>query len=323
LLLRVKYGVDNGYYMKKRFLIIMLLACLLGLSGRARADDLPDSASVSGVVGHPQTYMLSCESRAASDWAAFLGVEFTETEFLNQLPRSDNPDRGFVGDPNDAWGGLPPNGYGVHADPVADLLQDYGLDADARAGLSWDDLRVEIAAERPVIVWVIGQMWAGYPVEYSASDGSTVTVAPFEHSMILVGYTPETVQVVDPTTGWPWTYALSTFLASWGVLGNMAVVLEVEAVPQAPAEPTPLPLPVINAPWVLRLPLVYRSPQVTLQPAADAPSLPDLPETYTVKVGDNLILLGQGFGLDWRGLAALNNLDYPFVIFPGQVLSLP
>lgn len=134
---------------------------VLSLTGRARAGDLPEKAYIAGVIGHPQTYPLSCEARSAVDWAAYWGVTISEWEFLSSLPVSDNPDEGFVGDPNDPVGSLPPLGYGVHAGPVAALLQKYGFAAEAGRGLSWDDLRSEIAAGRPAIVWVINQMWPG------------------------------------------------------------------------------------------------------------------------------------------------------------------
>jgi uncharacterized protein YvpB len=313
--------------MNNRLVLLFVLLTLHALGSPARADDLPDSAYISGVVGHAQAYMLSCESRSAADWAAYFGVRFSEAEFLNALPRSDNPERGFVGRAADAWGYLPPNSYGVHADPVADLLQEYGLAADGRVGMGWDDLRAEIAAERPVIVWVIGQMWSGTPVEYEASDGSTVTVARFEHTMILIGYSPQTVQVVDPASGLTGTYSLGSFLASWGVLGNMGVVLEEdccdEAVSDLPPAPTPLPPPVIDAPFVLRLPLVYRASPVSPQLIAEDVQSEALPDSYTVQAGDTLIAVGRSLGVDWRVIAALNNLNYPFVVFPGQILSLP
>ncbi len=38
--------------------------------------------------------------------------------------------------------------------------------------------------------------------------------------------------------------------------------------------------------------------------------------------GDYLVALAQEFGLDWRDLAALNGIGYPFVIYPGQVLKI-
>jgi uncharacterized protein YvpB len=172
----------------QRFTLWVSLALTLGLAQAARADSPPDSASISGVVGHPQTYSLSCEARSAVDWMAFWGISASEDDFISRLPRSANPDLGFVGHINDGWGSIPPRGYGVHAEPVAALLREYGLEAEARRDLSWDDLRVEIAVGRPVIVWVIGQMWPGKPRSYTDEEGHNTIVASFEHTMILTGY---------------------------------------------------------------------------------------------------------------------------------------
>ena len=211
----------RGYYRWA----LLLTACFLGVNlfQSARGEDLPDEAFITGVNGHPQTYMLSCESRSAADWAAIWGVNIGEGEFLAGLPRSDNPDEGFVGDPNGPWGYIPPNSYGVHAGPVAERLRAYGLQAEARHDLSWDELRLEIAAGRPVIVWVIGGMWSGTPRSYTAADGSTTTVASFEHTMLLVGYSSSSVNVIDAAPGRLVTYPVGVFLDSWSVLGNMAV----------------------------------------------------------------------------------------------------
>jgi hypothetical protein len=129
------------------------------------------------------------------------------------------------------WGNVPPLSYGVHAGPVAGLLREFGLEAQARKDLSWDELQVEIAAGRPIIVWVVGQMWPGARVKYVASDGQTARVARFEHTMILVAYTPKTVKAVDAYTGLTMTFSKSAFLKSFETLGRMAVVM---------AEPAPV-----------------------------------------------------------------------------------
>ena len=151
--------------MLKRLFRIVALATLLILVdvSTAQGDDLPDSAYISGVNGHAQKHSLSCEARSAADLATFWGIRIGENEFLEALPRSDNPENGFVGNPNDAWGNIPPHGYGVHAGPVADTLRHYGLQARRYNNLSWDDLRAEINAGHPVIVWVIGQCGVGPP----------------------------------------------------------------------------------------------------------------------------------------------------------------
>jgi len=274
--------------MKRLFHIIALVTWLILVDfSSARGDSLPDYAYISGLSGHAQRYSLSCEARSAADWAAFLGVKFGENEFLDALPNSDNPDEGFVGDPNDTWGHLPPHGYGVHAGPVAETLRDFGLKAEAHTDLGWDDLREEIYAGRPVIVWVIGAMWGGSAVEYEAADGSTSRVAAFEHTMILTGYSSDSVQVVDAYSGQYQTYWLSSFLNSWAVLGNMAV---------------------------------FGSGEVSSQ---DEPLPEAHGESYTVQKGDYLIALAKRFGITWQELADMNAVSYPFTIFPGQVLQLP
>jgi hypothetical protein len=59
-----------------------------------------DSVVISGIYGYNQTHSLSCESRSSVDWANFFGVSISEDTFQSSLPRSDNPDAGFVGSPD-------------------------------------------------------------------------------------------------------------------------------------------------------------------------------------------------------------------------------
>jgi uncharacterized protein YvpB len=187
-------------------------------------NELPPSASISGIVGFPQSLPLSCESRSAADFARFFGLDIGELDFQNGLPRTDNPNTGFVGNPNAERGQVPPNSYGVHAEPVAALLRAYGLNAYGYSGLSVDDLRREIASGQPVIAWVIGNVWRGSGVSYTAADGETLVVAPFEHTVIVTGYTLNSISVVDGNL--VYSTDLDRFLDSWGVLGNLAVIVE-------------------------------------------------------------------------------------------------
>ncbi len=131
----------------------------------------PDEACISPIFGEQQSLPLSCEARAAADWANFFSVPIQEIEFQNRLPLSDDPDLGFVGDPNGVWGNIPPRAYGVHAGPVAALLRQYGLPAEARRFMTLDELKNEIAHGRPVIVWVVGHIVAGTPQVYTSHAG--------------------------------------------------------------------------------------------------------------------------------------------------------
>lgn len=270
---------------------LILLAFLFSFlpRGSAQASDVPNEAYVSGVVGHAQIFSLSCEARSAADWAAYWGVSINEVQFLESLPRSDNPNEGFVGDPNDVWGYIPPSSYGVHADPIARALRNYGLDAHAGYDLSWSEVQLEIAAGRPVIVWVIGSIWAGTPRQIETEDGQSVTVANNEHTMILIGYSETQVQLVDALTGYTMTHSLDNFLTSWAVLGNMAVVGEGSQEEAASEQPS------------------------NDQEAGDA---------YTVQAGDTLNKLAARLDLEWVDLASWNSITYPYTIYPGQVLAV-
>jgi hypothetical protein len=61
-------------------------------------------------------------------------------------------------------------------------------------------------------------------VEYTAQDGSTIIVASFEHTVIMTGYDESTVSVVDGDL--LYQRPMDEFLASWGVLQNMAITIE-------------------------------------------------------------------------------------------------
>jgi uncharacterized protein YvpB len=183
---------------------------------------LPDSFYISGVENFRQTYPLSCESRTAVDWADYFGVLIYESDFQFGLPRSDNPDKGFVGEVHDPWGQIPPYSYGVHAHPVAELLkEDYGLPAHAAKNMSLEDLKKEVASGQPLIAWVIGNMVGGEADEYSDQEGNKVLVAPYEHTVIITGYGKDHIRYLN--NGKFYQVPVGVFLNSWGVLGNMAI----------------------------------------------------------------------------------------------------
>jgi len=275
---------------KAMFILLCAFTVLATTPARAAQSDLPSQAYISGFVGRAQQYSLSCESRSAVDVAGFWGHSISETEFFNGLPSSDDPNQGFVGNVNDPWGYIPPASYGVHAEPIARLMRSYGLDARAEEGLSWQDLQNEIAAGRPVIVWVIGSVWSGTQRFYTTQAGSTVLVANNQHTMTLIGYDQNAVQLVDALTGYTITHSIQNFMASWGVLNNMAVLTDGPPQTEPEAEP----------------------------PTSEQPS----GESYTVQAGDTLNRIASRLGFTWVDLAAWNNITYPYTLFPGQALAL-
>ena len=185
----------------------------------------PPAAMISNISGHKQTYELGCEASAAVDWAGFFGVPIYESTFQFDLPLSDNPELGFVGNvTTDGWGQIPPDAYGVHAPPIAELLREYGLPARAVQGMTIEEVKAELAEGNPIIAWVIGNMVYSEPVVYVDQAGNSVVVAPHEHVVILIGYDETSITYMN--NGKFYAVPTDVFLTSWGVLGNMAVIYD-------------------------------------------------------------------------------------------------
>jgi uncharacterized protein YvpB len=182
---------------------------------------LPAEHYIRAISGHRQYFSLGCEAAVAKDWANYFGYDFNEFEFQHKMPLSDNPEFGFVGDVNAPWGQIPPYGYGVHAAPVADLLNAYGIPAEDYKGYTLEQIRANIAQDKPVITWVIGNVVGGVPYEYTDSKGNKTIVAAYEHVVIVTGYSPTHIRYM--TNGRFIDTPTEVFLNSWGVLGNMVV----------------------------------------------------------------------------------------------------
>ena len=181
----------------------------------------PQSYYIRDFVGNRQYYALGCEASAAVDLAWYYDVNIYQYDFQINLPISDNPDLGFVGDVNGPWGQIPPYAYGVHAAPVANLLNEYGVEVEGGKGYRQEDIKFAISRSHPVIVWVIGAMVYSEPVPYEDKSGNMTIVAPYEHVVILTGYDKDSVRYLN--NGKYADVPNEVFLNSWGVLGNMAV----------------------------------------------------------------------------------------------------
>ena len=109
---------------------------------------LPESHYLK-IAADKQYFALGCEASAAVDLAEYYDILIYQYNFQHELPLSDNPDLGFVGDAKGPWGQIPPYAYGVHAAPVVDLLQKYGLDVEGGKGYSLEQLKAENCFRTP------------------------------------------------------------------------------------------------------------------------------------------------------------------------------
>lgn len=189
------------------------------------SEVIPDEHFIWNIWGHRQYFDIGCEASAVRDWALYYGVEIHESNFQFLLPASDNPDFGFVGSVTDPWGQVPPYSYGVHAYPVANLLRSkFGMNARGVKGFTLEQLKKEIAGNRPVIAWVIGNVVGGVPYVYTDKQGRQVTVAAYQHVVIVTGYNRDTLRYMN--NGKFYDIPAKNFENSWKVLENMVVYLE-------------------------------------------------------------------------------------------------
>jgi len=204
-----------------RALSWVLLAC----AGACQGGD-PTVQRCRGVLtaleGRPQARRLTCESRSAADLLAYHGLPGTEAEVFERLPKSDNPDLGFVGDPDGEPGKLPPAGYGVHAAPLAQVLRGFGLDARAQQGrdLAW--LREETDQDRPVIVWITASCGESSATPLVDARGRPFRAVRGEH-VVMVLRVRETVLALDPATGHRVTFERRELDDAWALFGRAAV----------------------------------------------------------------------------------------------------
>ena len=193
-------------------------------AGDGSGASIPESHYIWNIWGHRQYFGIGCEAAAAVDWADYFGVTVSEFNFQLRLPFSDNPDTGFVGSVNGPWGQVPPYAYGVHAAPIAAVLQEYyGMNAAGVKGFTIEQIKQEIASDQPVIAWVIGNCVGGIPYEYFDKEGNDVLVAAYEHVVILTGYNEETIRYMN--NGKFYDIPYTNFKNTWSVLENMVVYL--------------------------------------------------------------------------------------------------
>jgi uncharacterized protein YvpB len=184
----------------------------------------PDHAWVP-VLGQPQSRNLSCESRSAADLASHWGQALDELDFLTALGQSDNPHQGFLGDVDMPPGSMPPDGYGVYAEPVAAVLRQYNLDARAVYDLGLERLKSELLAGRPVLVWATYEMAANTPREWVSSDGQSSTVVPFMHTFLAIGFDAQGLFLLDAYDATTQQYPYDVFMQVWNLFDQMAVVV--------------------------------------------------------------------------------------------------
>jgi len=169
-----------------------------------------------------QERSLSCESSAAAMAANYHGVTLSEQEILGALPSHENPHIGFRGNVDGSYGGI--DDYGVYAEPIAHVLEQHGLQVTRLKGET-EAIRAQIRKGNPVIAWVTYNLQPQIPLQIGLNDGRVITLVPYEHTVLVVGYNQDGLWVNDPYGGTQEFYSESDFVRSFSYLDNMALAV--------------------------------------------------------------------------------------------------
>jgi uncharacterized protein YvpB len=154
-----------------------------------------------------------------------IGVDREHPEFGHSGPKSGDPYKAFVGDPDGSE--TDGTGFGVYSPPVAEAARSYGLTVRHEgSGISVQQLKDELAAGHPAIVWV-DYLWRHLKsTTYTAYDGVEVLYAgPAEHTVVVTGFSDGTVSLHDPARGRT-TVSEDDFTNGYATYGNMAVIID-------------------------------------------------------------------------------------------------
>jgi uncharacterized protein YvpB len=177
-----------------------------------------------------QEHSLSCESSAAAMAAQYHDIPASESDILGALPLHENPHLGFRGNVDGPYGGL--EDYGVYAKPIRQVLEGWGLQAEPFEG-GIEGIRQQIRQGRPVIAWVTYEfrpavgLQAPTQMMLPNAAGATepVTMVPYEHAILVVGYNREGLWINDPYDGTRTFVSADEFRRSFAYLGDMALVV--------------------------------------------------------------------------------------------------
>ena len=117
-----------------------------------------------------------CEATSVAMLLQYAGADVTKEQVAAEMPRSDDPEEGFQGDPSDFTGGI------IYPPALLDLVRSHLGSAVDLTGVDYDTLTSYIDAGKPVVVWF-------YPEPANS------------HTVVVVGYSATQVWINDPAEG--------------------------------------------------------------------------------------------------------------------------
>ncbi|BDZ30003.1 C39 family peptidase [Lactiplantibacillus sp. WILCCON 0030] len=153
------------------------------------------------VVSQLPELPTGCEITAVDMMLQYAGAKVNKNQLANEMPRSDDPNEGFVGDPHSEYG------YGLYVYPrgLLTTVQRHAGSAVDLTGISLTQLKAQITRGHPVVVWVTN------------IDGFA------SHALTVTGFEPMRIYFNDPWTGQAASLSNDAFNLAWQGNGSRAL----------------------------------------------------------------------------------------------------
>ncbi|MDQ6695451.1 MAG: C39 family peptidase [Chloroflexota bacterium] len=201
----------------------MLLGAVLVLPAMSQqVHAAKDEAVIAGFPSVSQWYSLDCEYAAAAAVTLYWGNVVSQRDFVREVPSSPDPHLGFRGDIDGPVGGM--DDYGVYAEALIPVLEAHGYNAVAFYG-GVSRLKANVAAGNPVVVWITTGKNIERSVLHESYNGDKFKLVPGEHSVVVYGYDPDGVRLMDVGNGSFYYTDWTSFLRRWSYFDQMALVI--------------------------------------------------------------------------------------------------
>ena len=231
-----------------------------------------DAAMVRLPVGTQRMQMpLDCEATSLTIALASVGVHTTQQYVQDHFPTDTrapilgsnglpsewgDPYTDFVGHVMGSEPGSNPHwatyaGWGAYAPTVAPVAVSLGVPvASQLTGWNPQALYAAVEAGHPVLVWTTVNYTAETARTWTAWDGRVVPWTEAGHVVVLMGVDPAagTLEFSDPLIGGYNSTTMAQFAKTFGIYGDMAIVIERVARAAAPAPVKPHRAAVVRAP---------------------------------------------------------------------------
>ena len=299
------------------------VGALLAGSAALALTALPAQAAMVRLpVGTQRMQMpLDCEATSLTIALASVGVHTTQQYVQGHFPTDTrapilgadglpaewgDPYVDFVGHVMGSEPGSNPHwatyaGWGAYAPTVAPVARSFGVPiASQLTGWSPSALYAAVEAGHPVLVWTTVNYTTQTARTWKAWDGRIVPWTEAGHVVVLMGVNPTagTLEFSDPLTGGYNGTTMAQFARTFGIYGDMAIVIErtaraaVHVTPQhvvvrsrPTAPPTPRPVP-----WVATSHLRLQDTAGSVSTAGQPPETLRLVTTATGGGSPNLLL---------------------------------